>query len=298
MELPPSPNEAHRGEGEFFLRRQTPQFQVPAGVIIPNKIENLLVSSAVSATHVAYGALRMEPVRMIMGQAAGTLAALSLQYRQRPDEIKIDLLQDKLLDQNVYLAWFTDITPTSRHFKGIQFLGARGLFPNLQFEPEQQVTRGEAARWIFGLRQLLDPSLRPNTFGGPHYDDVPVSSPLFPYVESLYAAKIIQGGGKFKPQEPLARGEMARWLMLTMRQYDPKWGTKTTEAPVYTDVSEDSPMVAAIRGLAAEHINARSWRDPEGNTGESTNFYPGSAIERDDFAMTLFLAYRSIHPAF
>ena len=48
--------------------------------IVPRKgeAENLLVPVCLSASHIAFGSIRMEPVFMILGQSAGTAAALSI----------------------------------------------------------------------------------------------------------------------------------------------------------------------------------------------------------------------------
>jgi len=48
-------------------------YQIPLSVIIPDAAEatNLLVVSAMAATHIGLSSLRMEPQFMIVGQAAG-----------------------------------------------------------------------------------------------------------------------------------------------------------------------------------------------------------------------------------
>ncbi len=63
--------------GEFYKVIQP--FQVPYGVIVPQKCENLLVPVACSASHFGFGALRLEPMWCSLGQAAGWAATLSIQ---------------------------------------------------------------------------------------------------------------------------------------------------------------------------------------------------------------------------
>jgi len=48
--------------------------------IVPKKEEcvNLLVPLCLSASHVAYGSIRMEPVFMIIGQSAGVAASIAI----------------------------------------------------------------------------------------------------------------------------------------------------------------------------------------------------------------------------
>ena len=85
-------------EGAFWLSSTAP-FQVPYGTILPKRLGGLLVPVAASATHVGYSALRMEPVRMALGQAAGTAAALAVHLDVSPRRVPIALLQYRLADR-------------------------------------------------------------------------------------------------------------------------------------------------------------------------------------------------------
>ena len=55
-------------------------FQLPRSLLLPQRAEasNLVVPTAVSASHIAYSSMRMEPQWMVLGHAAGVLATLAL----------------------------------------------------------------------------------------------------------------------------------------------------------------------------------------------------------------------------
>ncbi len=67
-------------EGNFEKRIPGGRFSVPFDVVLPQKreIENLLVGFCVSATHEAFGGIRMEPTLMGLGQAIGAAVAEAL----------------------------------------------------------------------------------------------------------------------------------------------------------------------------------------------------------------------------
>lgn len=66
--------------------------------IIPktNECKNLFVPVCLSASHIAYGSIRMEPVFMVLGQSAAVAAAMAIDAKQPVQEINITKLQAKL----------------------------------------------------------------------------------------------------------------------------------------------------------------------------------------------------------
>jgi hypothetical protein len=59
--------------------------------------DNLLVPICLSATHIAYGSIRMEPVFMILGQSAATAAALALDGKSSVQKLPYETLRARLL---------------------------------------------------------------------------------------------------------------------------------------------------------------------------------------------------------
>ena len=67
---------------EGGLGGRVPQpYAISYRALVPQREQcgNLLVPVCCSASHVAYGSIRMEPVYMILGQSAGTAAVLALE---------------------------------------------------------------------------------------------------------------------------------------------------------------------------------------------------------------------------
>ncbi|SDM21839.1 FAD dependent oxidoreductase [Catalinimonas alkaloidigena] len=58
--------------------------------------ENLLVPVALSASHIAYGSIRMEPVFMVLGQSAATAATLAIDRNTTVQRVDVATLQNLL----------------------------------------------------------------------------------------------------------------------------------------------------------------------------------------------------------
>ncbi|EMR02012.1 FAD dependent oxidoreductase [Cesiribacter andamanensis AMV16] len=68
----------------------------------PDECSNLLVPVALSASHIAYGSIRMEPVFMVLGQVAAMAASLAIDQKKTVQSIRLRPLQT-MLQNNPYL---------------------------------------------------------------------------------------------------------------------------------------------------------------------------------------------------
>jgi len=105
-----------------------PSFNVPTGSLIPKEVDNLIMADkAISVTNIMNGATRLQPVILQIGQAAGTLAAISIEKNIKPSQVNIRLLQSSLLKNKVYLMPYLDVDKYDPAFESIQRIGATGI---------------------------------------------------------------------------------------------------------------------------------------------------------------------------
>ena len=64
---------------------------------------NLVVPVALSASHIAFGSIRMEPVFMVLGQSAATVAAMAIDQNRAVQELSYNELKEKLLEDKQVL---------------------------------------------------------------------------------------------------------------------------------------------------------------------------------------------------
>ena len=105
-----------------------PSYSIPIGVLIPKKKANfLVVEKSISVTNLVNGTTRLQPVCMLIGQAAGALAALSIKRNQTPEEVSIREVQKELLNHGAFILPYSDINPASNAFIPLQRIGATGI---------------------------------------------------------------------------------------------------------------------------------------------------------------------------
>lgn len=95
-----------KNEGNVEARVKEP-YPISYRSIIPKKTEcpNLLVPICVSASHIAFGSIRMEPVFMVLGQSAATAACLSINEGIAVQDLDYQVLQKQLLEDKQRLSW-------------------------------------------------------------------------------------------------------------------------------------------------------------------------------------------------
>ena len=94
-----------RNEGNFEdmrgagLKGSMAPYGIDYGAIVPKRGEcvNLLVPVCLSASHVAFGSIRMEPVFVALGQAAGTAAAIAVRGDAAVQDVSYEELKGRLV---------------------------------------------------------------------------------------------------------------------------------------------------------------------------------------------------------
>jgi hypothetical protein len=95
-----------RNEGDVQVGCPKP-YPVSYRSIVPKEEEctNLLVPVCLSASHIAYGSVRMEPVFMILGQSAANAAVLAIDHDTSVQKVSYAKLRELLLAQKQILEW-------------------------------------------------------------------------------------------------------------------------------------------------------------------------------------------------
>lgn len=89
---------SNEGNVEAYVKAPYP---ISYRSLVPKKEEctNLVVPICLSASHIAFGSIRMEPVFMVLGQSAGTIACQAIEKDQAVQDLEYSKLKTALKEQ-------------------------------------------------------------------------------------------------------------------------------------------------------------------------------------------------------
>ncbi|MBQ7215707.1 MAG: FAD-dependent oxidoreductase [Synergistaceae bacterium] len=158
------------GETQASIYRDSPlgPFQVPMRVLIPESSDNpvsdkfLAAEKNLSMSRLASGGLRLQPICMMTGQAAGALAAVAIREGVSPREVKAFRVQKALLDSGVRLSLcnYADVPARHEYFGSVQLASLYRLmeprtYPNVQAGQLHSGKKKGTVKGRFGLNEAI-----------------------------------------------------------------------------------------------------------------------------------------------
>jgi hypothetical protein len=212
-------------EGFLGLGWLTKVYQIPYGVIVPKGVDGLLVPVAVSASHMGFGTIRMEPCWMQIGFAAGIAAQLSIARGVTVRELSVDVLQDTLLAENQRITYFDDVDWADPARKAAEYFGTKGFFTSYHALLSEPVTVTEASLLAVRIRSLPGCGAVPM---------LPASSQVLPAGVDMgpRLPKQEASPSEYWSAQPYLPAAMAeRWLQAVARALHVPSGAATVERP-------------------------------------------------------------------
>ena len=143
---------------------------MPYRALLPREIDNLLVPVCLSASHVGWGTIRLEPTWMPLGEASAVACRLAAEHRHGlVAAVDVDRLQQRLIARGARISFFNDALDDGRAgwFEAVQRLAVRGFFPSYDARPQEVLTAGVAMAWVRALGYWLDVQGAAETGGNP-----------------------------------------------------------------------------------------------------------------------------------
>ncbi len=153
----------YKYDGKLILTEQSRPAQIPHRSLLPQGVDNLLVPVCLSATHIAWGSIRLEPVFLQTGEAAGFAAALAKQQSTTPAGLNADLLLRTLVQRQQLVSFFNDLKATDLNpaVPAAQYFGTKGFFHDYNARLQEPLTVAMAKVWQHGLVELESGTLDP-----------------------------------------------------------------------------------------------------------------------------------------
>ncbi|MFH1300776.1 MAG: FAD-dependent oxidoreductase [Planctomycetota bacterium] len=150
-------------DGKLILTEQSRPSQIPYRSLLPQGVDNLLVPVCLSATHIAWGAIRLEPVFLQTGEAAGYAAALAKKHKTTPADLDPELLVKTLVQQRQLVSFFNDVkvTDSDPAIPAAQYFATQGFFNDYNARLNEPLTAAVRTVWEQALNQREQGTLDP-----------------------------------------------------------------------------------------------------------------------------------------
>ena len=151
-----------------------PAYTIPIGCLIPEKVNGLIVcEKGISVSNIVNGTTRLQPVVLLTGQAAGILAALSVQEKKEARKVEVRMVQENLLKAKCYLMPFSDVKRDDVAWEAIQRIGVTGILKGtgkaqgwenkMFFYPDSTIASNNFLRLIHAYKNLKEKDLNADT---------------------------------------------------------------------------------------------------------------------------------------
>ncbi|MBR1671324.1 MAG: FAD-dependent oxidoreductase [Fretibacterium sp.] len=263
------------------LNRPRGPFQVPMRILIPKDTEGLLAAEKnLSMSRLSAGALRLQPICMMTGQAAGALAALSVRDGVRLRDLPPIRVQWALLNAGVALSLcnYADIPPEHPNNRSIQLSNLYGLISPEKFPHAPS----------YNISDLDDPVLAmaiikgddKGVFGA---DRLVTRQEAVDMIEKGCSAMGLSGIAlpRDKSDMFISRGDFAQWLCdaFSLSNATPARGSRT---PFRASRNRNAPAVEVLGPLGVLDVYGK---DPEFRFGR-----PVSRAEAADMLVRAMVA--------
>ena len=145
-------------EGKVMLKNQTFPGQVSYRTMLPKEFDNLLVPVCLSATHVGWGTIRLEPTWMSISESAALAIVIANRNDISPAEIDEQVLVKQLAKRRFLISFFNDIEghEDSSWYPAVQYLGTQGFFGSYDARPNQLLATPLAEVWAERFGEMYD----------------------------------------------------------------------------------------------------------------------------------------------
>lgn len=136
-------------DGKLILTEESRPMQIPYRALLPQGVDNLLVPVCLSSSHVAWGAVRLEPVWMQTGEAAGWAAALAKGQQTTPGQLDPEILLRTLVVKRHLVSFFNDLRVDAKdpRVPAAEYLATKGFFADYNARLDEPLKRATAEVW-------------------------------------------------------------------------------------------------------------------------------------------------------